>query len=457
MWKILFFGGYVNMQMDLKTSQNVAQVLSAQLMQYLEVLQCSTHELEQYIYEKANENPLLVVNDAKVKSNYEEIMQLAKCSLTTFSSNSYAARNEQFDFIEMRLATKESYEQFLFEQVPMHQNLSAIDLKILTFLIQSLDDRLFLDVALEFVAEKFKTTFSHVEAMVDLLQTFEPVGVGARSYTEYLLIQIDRDPFAPEMAAQFIHSDLKLVATQAIKQLSKKYNMPLQEVKKTVAYIKNLKPLMTGDKFETIPYVIPDVTIKEIEGEWIIKLNRHYLPSVSIDESYVALLKNDVNYKSYYQDSMKDALALLQGIEQRDKTLYELARWLVELQEDFFKNGLEEIKPMRLKDVADALGVHESTISRAIRGKYVQAPHGIYALQSLFTKGLANTSGKMDSVMYIKKRLKQLIEAEDKQKPLADQQITDALRAEGIQISRRTVAKYREEMNIASSFNRAYG
>ena len=445
------------MQMTLKTSQKVTQILTAQLMQHLEVLQYSTHELEQYIVEKANENPLLVVSDAKVKSNYEDIMQLANCSINPFSTHCYRSNNEQFNFIEMKLAEKESYEQFLFEQVPMHQNLSVIDLNILAFLIRSLDDRLFLDVALEFVAEKFNTTFSHVEAMLDLLQTFEPVGIGARSYTEYLLIQIDRDPFAPAMAAQFIQCDLKLVATQAMKQLSKKYSMPLKEVQKTVTYIKNLKPVMTGDKFETISYVMPDLTIKEMQGEWIIKLNRHYLPSVSIDESYVALLKNDPDYKTYYRDSMKDALALLQGIEQRDKTLYEVARWLVELQVDFLKNGLGALKPMRLKDIAEALGVHESTISRAVRGKYVQLPHGTYALQSLFTKGLVNTSGKMDSVMYVKQRLKQLIESEDKQKPLADQQLTDALCAEGIQISRRTVAKYREEMNIVSSFNRAYG
>ena len=444
------------MQMALNTSQKVAQILSAQLMQHLEVLQCSTYELEQYIVEKATENPLLVVVDAQAKSNYEDIMQLAKCSLNTFSFNCYTARNEHINLMEMKLAEKESYEQFLLEQVPMHENLSVIDLKILTFLIQSLDERLFLDVSFAFVAKKFNTTLPHVEAIVDLLQTFEPVGVGARSYTEYLLIQIDRDPFAPEMAARFIQSDVKLVATQAIKQLSRKYSMPLQEVQKTVMYIQNLKPAMPGDTFETIPYVTPDITIKEIAGEWIIQLNRHYLPTVSIDESYVTLLKNDTNYKTYYRNSMKDALALLQGIEQRDKTMYEVARWLVELQTDFFKYGLEAIKPMRLKDIADALGVHESTISRAVRGKYVQTPHGTYALQSLFRKGLVNTSGKMDSVTYIKQRIKQLIEAEDKQKPLADQQLTDALCAEGIQISRRTVAKYREEMNITSSFNRAY-
>ncbi|MFJ7734944.1 RNA polymerase factor sigma-54 [Lysinibacillus sp. NPDC097287] len=445
------------MQMTLKNSQKVTQVLSAQLVQHLEILQYSTNELEQYIYEKANENPLLVVTDAKAKSHYEEITKLANCSFSTFSSHHNASKNDQFNVIEMKLAERASYEQFLFEQVPIHQNLSALDLGILTFLIRSLDDRLFLDVALEIVVDKFKTTFSHVEEMLDLLQTFEPVGVGARSFKEYLLIQMDRDPFAPKMASQFISLDLELVAAQAVKQLSKKYNMPLQEVKKIVHYIKNLKPKITGDKFETIPYVIPDIEIMAIEGEWIIKLNRSYLPSVSIDERYVALLKNDPSYKTYYQNSMKDALALLQGIEQRDKTLYEFARCLLQLQAEFCSIGVDALKPMRLKDMANVLGVHESTISRAIRGKYIQAPHGIYPLQSLFAKGLVNSSGKINSIAYIKNQLKQLIEAEDKQKPLADQQITEILCAEGIQISRRTVAKYREEMNIVSSFNRAYG
>ncbi|MEK4424623.1 RNA polymerase factor sigma-54 [Solibacillus sp. FSL K6-1523] len=443
--------------MTLKTTQKVTQILTAQLVQHLDILQYSINELEQYIYEKANENPLLVVTDAEAKSQYDEIMKLANYDFNTFSSQYSASKNGEFNMIEMRLAEKESYERYLFEQVPMHENLSAVDLKILTFLIQSLDHRLFLDVPLEVVVEKFNTTFSHVEVIVDLLQTFEPVGVGARSYKEYLLIQIDLDLFAPKLAAQFIQSDLELVATQAIKQLSKKYKMPIQEVKQTVQYIKNLKPMIQGEVFEATPYVIPDIEIKEVSGEWIVKLNRHYLPAVSIDEDYVALLKNDPAYKGYYQQSMNDALVLLQGIEQRDKTLYGLARWLIQLQQAFFTSGLEAIKPMRLKDIADVLGVHESTVSRAIRGKFVQVPHGVYALQSLFTKGLMNTSGKIDSIMHIKKRLKQLIEAEDKQKPLADQQLTNILCAEGIQISRRTVAKYREELNIVSSFNRAYG
>ena len=433
------------------------QVLSAQLVQHLEILQYSTNELEQFIYDKANENPLLVVTDAAVKRQYEEISQLASYSFKSFSSRYYERKRNSFNFLEMGLAAKESYERFLLEQVPLHKNLSSMDLKILTFLIQSLDDRLFLDVDVELVADKFKTSFLHVEALLDLLQTFEPVGVGARNTKEFLLIQVDRDELAPNLTYQFIKDDLELVAAQAIKQLSKKYKTPIHEVKNTVDYIKNLQPVLSGDKLEAIPYIIPEIEVEKFDEEWLIKLNRGYVPAVTIDQHYVEILKNDPNCKTYFQDTMKDALLLIQGIEQRDKTLYELTRLLVKLQEGFFHQGIEAIKPLRLKDVADILGLHVSTISRAVRGKYIKTTHGVYALQTLFTKGVMNSSGKMDSIMYIKKRLKQLIEGEDKQKPLTDQLITKILSGEGIQISRRTVAKYREEMNIMSSFNRAYG
>ncbi|MBG9456543.1 RNA polymerase subunit sigma-54 [Lysinibacillus sphaericus] len=445
------------MQLAIETSQKIIQVLSPQLVQHLEILQYTTNELEQYIYEKANENPLLAVTDAKVKMHYEEIMQLASYSDKNYSAQHYAPQHHSFNPIEMKFAVKESYEKFLLEQVPMHKNLSSIDLRILTFLIQSLDERLFLDVDLEVVASICKTDVMHVEALLDLLQTFEPVGVGARNYKEFLFIQVDSDALAPKLASRFIESDLELVAAQAIKQLSKKYKTSLYEVQKTIRYIKNLNPVIMGDQLEAVPYVMPEIEVERLEEEWLIKLNRGYLPVVTIDKQYVEMLKNNPNCKTYFKDTMRDALLLLQGIEQRDKTLYELARLLVELQEDFFHKGMEALKPMRLKDVADNLSLHVSTISRAVRGKYIKTSHGVYALQSLFTKGVMNISGKMDSIMYIKKRLKQLIEGEDKQKPLTDQQIKNTLNVEGIQISRRTVAKYREEMNIMSSFNRVYG
>lgn len=441
--------------MEMKVSHQVAQKLNVQLMQHLEILQFSSSELEQYIYEKGNENPLLIVEDAEVKSDYEEIMKLAFLPSSINNHPSFHSEDQKYHGMEKKLAQKESFERYLLDQIPIHQGLNEIDLKILRFLIGSLDDRFFLDVDLRIVAEQFKTTYSHVEALLDLLQTFEPIGVGARNLKEYLLIQIDSDQMAPKMASRFILEDLELVSTHAIKQLSKKYKCSMEEVKRTIQYIKKLKPVITGDSIlESIHYIIPDVEVREVEGEWVIHLNRHYLPSVSINESYVQIMKDDPDYQGYYKQFLKDAVALLQGIEQRDKTLYEIIRILTNIQDRFFREGMKAIQPLRLKDIAVKLGVHESTISRALRGKYIQTHHGIYALSSLFTKGLVNISGKMDSVMYIKSKIKLLIENENKKSPLTDQQITQLLCEEGIQISRRTVAKYREELNIASSFNR---
>ena len=444
------------MQMEIKVSQQVAQRLNGQLMQHLEILQYSSNELEQYIYEKGNENPLLIVEDAEMKSEYEEIMKLAYLPASMYKRKNFRSEDQQYDVMETKLAQKESYERYLLDQIPIHQGLNEIDLKILLFLIRSLDERLFLDVDLQIVADQIQTTCSHVEALLDLLQTFEPAGVGARSLKEYLLIQIDRDQMAPKMANQFILEDLELVSAQAFKQLSKKYKCTIEEVKHTIQYIKKLKPVITGDKLEAIHYIIPDVEVREMEGEWLIHLNRHHLPSVTINESYVQLMKGDPDYQGYYKRSIKDALALLQGIEQRDKTIYEIMRVLTNIQDRFFREGMKALQPMRLKDIAVKLDVHESTISRAVRGKYIQTHHGIYALSSLFTKGLVNISGKMDSVMYIKSKIKLLIENENKKSPLTDQQITQVLCEEGVQISRRTVAKYREELNIASSFNRLH-
>lgn len=441
------------MHISLEVSQQLKTVLTTELIQHLEVLQYSGAELERYIFEKANDNPLLHVEDSKFQKNFKDVIQLAAVSSNIRSS----VHNEKYDSLQTQLAQKESIEPYLLEQIPMHQNLSKLDLSILKYLIFSLDDRLFLDVGLAEVAEKFKTTCEHVEVILDLLQTFEPLGVGARSSTDYLLIQIDRDLTAPPLALDFVKFELESIATLSLKVLSKKYKISINETQETINYIRNLNPVpIMGDMFNPVQYIMPDAEVIKRNGQWTIHLNRKYLPDVSINQTYVDLLVSEPTCKKYYQDCLKDALLLIQGIEQRDKTIYSFIRVLLETQEEFFENGMQEIKPMRLKDVSEILGVHESTISRTIRGKYIRTSHGTYALQSLFTKGLINSSGKMDSVSYVKRRIKELINSEKPDKRLADQDITNILLEEGIQISRRTVAKYREELNILSSSKRLY-
>lgn len=443
------------MQLGTHQSQQIIQTLSPHLIHHLEILKFSHSALEQYIYEKGNENPLLVVEDAKVKLDYEDIMKLAFISPDAGLKNKYQTNHIDFDFVEARLQQKESYIEMLLEQIPLHKGISQSDLKILKFLIYSLDERLFLDIDMEAVAIQFQTTCEHVESILSMLKSFEPIGVGARNYQEYLFIQITNDPSAPELAPKIIANDLKLLSSNSLKQLSKKYKVPLQEMKEIVDYIKNLKPIISTDKAEIATYIIPDVEVMKFEGEWIIKLNQGHLPSLSINEYYAKILKDNADYALYYKQTLQDALNLIQGIELRNKTIYELVQILLDIQSDFFHNGLIALKPMLLKDVAQKLNVHETTISRTIRGKYIQTPQGIYALRSLFTKGIVNESGEIDSVIHIKQQIKKLIDAEKKEKPISDQQITQILCDEGKKISRRTVAKYREEMNILSSFNRA--
>ncbi|WP_277587553.1 RNA polymerase factor sigma-54 [Psychrobacillus antarcticus] len=443
------------MHVSLETSQVQTITLTTELIQHLEILYYSGAELEEYIYEKANENPLLHVEDSKFRKSYKDVLQLA----SVFSNNRSSNSSEKIDSLQTRLAQKDSFEPYLLEQIPIHQNLSKKDLSILKYLIYSLDDRLFLDIELDEVAEKFDTTTEHVEVILDLFQTFEPTGVGARSFTDYLLIQIDRDLTAPPLAVDFVKFELENIATLSLKILSKKYRTSIKETQETINYIRNLNPFpISEDMFKPIQYIVPDAEVIKSNDKWMIQLNRKYLPTVSISKSYVDLLESDpdTTTKKYYQDSLKDALLLMQGIEQRDKTIYALLRVLLEKQQGFFEKGMQEIKPMRLKDVSIILGVHESTISRTIRSKYIRTPHGVYALQLLFTKGLVSNSGKTDSVSYIKRRIKELIDSESSDKRLSDQQVTDILGEEDIQISRRTVAKYREELNIFSSSKRVY-
>lgn len=443
------------MHVSLEISQIQKISLTTELIQHLEILHYSGEELEGYIYEKANENPLLHVEDSKYQKSYKDVLQLA----SVFTNNRGNNHSEKIDSLQTRLAQKDSLEHYLLEQIPIHISLSKKDQSILKYLICSLDDRLLLDVEIEEVAEKFETTTEHVEAILDIFQTFEPIGVGAKSLTDYLLIQIDRDITAPLLAVDFVKFELENMATLSLRILSKKYGTSIKEIQKTLDYIRSLNPLpISEDKFKHIQYIVPDAEVIKRNDQWVIQLNRKYLPTVSISNTCVDLLESDPNpaTKKYYQDCLKDALLLMQGIEQRDKTIYSLLRVLLEKQLDFFEKGIQEIKPMLLKDVAIILGVHESTISRTIRSKYIRTPHGIYALQSLFTKGFVNNSGKIDSVSYIKRRIKELIDSENPDNRLSDQQITHILGEENIQISRRTVAKYREGLNIFGSSKRGY-
>lgn len=283
------------------------------------------------------------------------------------------------------------------------------------------------------------------------------MGIGARNYTEFLLIQIDRDMTAPPYAASFVEHHLQHVADLSFKFLSKTYKIPMKETLRTVDYIRSLQSMPTAyhnGAHEDGGFIVPDVRVEKKAGEWLIHMQSPLRPTFEVNEEYVDMLQASHEHTAYCDSCLKDILLLSQGIEQRDRTLYTLTRVLLDLQHDFFEHGMHKLTPVRLKDLAAILDLHESTVSRAIRNKYIETPHGTYALRSLFVKGMTNHAGKMDSVMYIKQRIRELVANETVEAILTDQQLTDHLQQEGIQISRRTVAKYREELNIRSSAKR---
>ena len=440
------------MNLGVSMNQQLSQALTTELIQHLEILQFSEAELTNHIYDKANENPLINVIDGEIKQMKNVIDMSMIKTFDSFSKHD----NETHSFIQSNIIQKEPSEKYLFEQIPMHQDLSKLDRRILKYLIYHLDDHYFLNVNLQNVAYIFRVTLSHVESLLDLLQTFEPIGVGARNFTENLLIKIANDSKAPELAYPIVQNHLQHVADFSVKTLSNLYKTSTINIKDVIDYIRSLDPPLSRSADIREEYIIPDVEVKKVGSEWVIDVYNPACPKVEINEEYVEILKNDIDHKEYYKECLKDVMLLMQGLKQRDKTIYSVTRLLLKLQPAFFESGMAALTSMRLKDMAIALEVHESTVSRAIRNKYIRTPQGIFALRSLFTKGITNSSGKMDSVQYIKKRLQEMIFYEEKKSPLSDQQLTNDLVNEGIQISRRTVAKYREELNIPSSNKRLY-
>lgn len=441
------------MTFEMHLSQKLTQKLTTEQLQHLEILQFSNMELEDYIYNKSNENPLLTVVETEIK----HVHNLLDLSITQTKSKSYISNNQQTDLVHNLLIEKESTFNFLFEQIPLNQNLSEKDIKVLKYLIYNLNENYYLDIELNEVANVFNIDVEYVEGLVDLLQMFEPIGIGSRNLKEYLLIQIDNDLLAPPLASDFVKNHLEEVAKLSIKFLSKHYKISTKETRNILNFIKNLNSIPYVPQSPTYEgHIIPDVTVEKTNNEWIINMNDQLRSSIEINQQYVDMLKSNEEDEVYCQVCLKDIMLLTQGIEQRDRTLYILTRLLLVMQDAFFDYGLEALKPVRLKDVALALDLHESTISRTLQNKYIKTPHGIYSFRSLFVKGIKNHFGKMNSVMDVKHRINELIAKEDKKSPLTDNHLTTVIQKDGIQISRRTIAKYREELNIPNSAKRVY-
>lgn len=438
----------------METSLNLQQKLenklslTPQVKQSLEILKYSLEELEQFIREEANANPLIDLKET------DTIMDMARVQDNNVSS---IAREDYLDLMMHAPYQDESLETYLMEQLGVQKGLTKLEREIVLYFIRNLNELGYLDCDIEDAAVRFCSSVEKCEELLYVLQSFEPAGIGARNLSECLYLQVVRKGDAPKLTEVLIQNHLEDLAEGNLQMVADLYEASVAEVESSFSYIKQLNPRPLAEvQGEKQQYIIPDLIVEELNGEFFIQLNDRYLPQVSINTVYEELLRSnsDKETKAYLKSKLSDAFLLMRGIQQRHETLYRVTEIILQKQMAFLQNGKKALVPLRLKDIAEILGLHESTVSRAIRQKYIQTPKGTMELKTFFVRGVKMQGGEVESPLFIKEKIQDIIKMESPDKPLSDQKIANILLAEDIPIARRTIAKYREELGILQSTKR---
>jgi RNA polymerase sigma-54 factor len=297
-----------------------------------------------------------------------------------------------------------------------------------------------------------------VEEALTMVQEFDPAGVAARDLQECLLLQLKLVDPDNTLAKQIIADHLKLLQNNQMKDVARALNRPVELVKRAVDVIKRLDPKPGLRYNKTEPRLVePDVQFRKVDGEWQVFINDDDLPQLRLSPTYRRLLARDAadrDVRSYVKERFTAAIQLMKNIEQRKHTIVRVCNSILRRQGDFLDYGPDHLKPMMIKEVAEEVGVHPSTVSRAVASKYVHTPQGVLELRTFFSESVNGPQGSEMSLSSLKRRVKLMIEEEDTSHPLTDEQITKKLSDEGIHVTRRTVAKYREDLRIPSTHRR---
>ncbi len=320
------------------------------------------------------------------------------------------------------------------------------------------DDGFLVDISLEELAQFGEWSPETMEQALKIVQQLDPTGVGARTLQECLLIQLNYLGYGERLAATLIRDHFHKLQHHKWPELAKELSTTVENIALEMKLIRQLEP-KPGRKYAppSTHYVEPEVYIEKFDDDYIIRFNDDGLPQLRISRKYRQMLDNKETSKEardYIKDKVRSAVDLLKNIEHRKQTIYKVCERIVERQRDFLDQGVEHIKPMMLKDISEDIGMHLSTISRVVNGKYAHTPQGVIELRRFFTEGMTNDDGEEVSTRIIKLKIKKMIEAEDPRSPMTDDQIADILAKEGQKLSRRTIAKYRDQMKIAGSRER---
>jgi len=486
------------MGLELKQSLNLklqqTLVMTPQLQQAIRLLQLNRMELIDAIHAELEQNPVLeeeirqdpvelqkeaAINGADPTTVQEPAAQSDKVQevsdggtaneidweqyLESWNSSSMPSSGikpaaDDLPSLEQTLTEKETLFDHLMWQLNV-SNLHEDDKRIAVELIGALDDDGFLrgERPLEEIAIRLEVCLDHVERVLGIVQRLDPVGIATRTLTECLRVQLDhygnQNKLAERMVDEFL-SDLEKRNFEAIRR---KAEVTMEEVAEALKIVQGLdpRPARNFGGSDSV-YITPDLYVHRVGDEYVIVQNEDGLPMLRVSKYYKSALQNGMNgeAKSYVQERLRSAQWLIRSIHQRQRTIYRVMESILKFQREFFDKGIEHLRPLILRDVAEDIGMHESTISRVTSNKYVHTPRGIFELKYFFSSSVPQDSGDDMSSAAVKHKIKHIIDGEDPKRPLSDQAIVEMLKKDDIDIARRTVAKYRENMGILSSSKR---
>jgi RNA polymerase sigma-54 factor len=460
------------------------QILAPMLRHSLEMLQVPMLELQTLVQNELQQNPTLeeeltdsndrlevepISDDkddaapegdfderfealAKLDDEYRDNFQQSR-SASSYTSDDAARRQFFLD----SLTKPESLQEHLLVQL-QYSNLSAEDLQLGEFLLGNINDDGYMTASIEELVETTGYTEADILRMLAHIQEFDPVGVAARDLRECLILQLQRLGAGDSLAARIVRDHLMALASHKYAEIGRAQKVAPEEVQAAAQFIATLEP-KPGRAFESTAttYVLAEVIVTRNEGKYVVTLNNEQIPHLHISRHYRQLMADKSTsreVKDFIRQKIQAGEFLIKSIGQRQQTISRIADEIVKVQEDFLDHGVSRLRPLTMAEIADKLGIHETTVSRAIANKYMQTPRGTFEMKYFFTPGFKTEDGSQVSNKTIKDQIVHLVQQEDSTNPLSDQRMVELLRQSGTKVARRTVAKYREELKILPSHMR---
>jgi len=473
----------MEMRQQLKMTQQL--VMTPQLQQAIKLLQLTRLELQDLVRQELEENPLLEENNELAETIEPDTLETAEQELQpeqdvaefhevetgeetlrdwdsyldgyNYSSGEQYNGDDERPSFENLLTRQGTLIDHLLWQLHMGQY-SEMDVRVGEVIIGNVDESGYLRASLSEIAAASNATEEDVQDVLECIQEFDPAGVAARDLRECLLIQARFLGMKGSPVEGILLHHLSDLEKRNYKQIARSLGIDVNQVLIAAKIIAGFDP-RPGSSFnsEDVHYISPDIFVHKVGDDYVVMLNDEGLPNLKVSTQYTDARSNgaiDSQAEEYINDKMRSAVWLIKSIQQRQRTIYKVAKSIIRFQREYFDSGIEYLRPLVLRDIAEDIGMHESTISRVTTNKYMQTPQGLFELKYFFNSGLSTSEGDFVASESVKNRIKEIVEKEDPKKPLSDQKLAELLSEEGINIARRTVTKYREVLKFGSSSER---